>query len=344
MKGKGNLVQTNIRITQEFSMKTFEMGMISTKLDLILNRLNPFPMQNSRWTKAIVALFFTSSFLYAQENQLEIYSEMGEKFTVYLNGAKQNDEPVSNLLLKDLPNPMYKARIEFEDASKGMFLDNVYTPKNLDEPGRNTYVIQLGKKGYKLKFFSFTAMNDLPPDPEPTYVPVAVQSREMESGREVGGNVQGSSEQVNVSMNIGGTQIGVNVSSSSSTSMQMDVDMPMQETQHTSYEEEGPAVIDGDGCTGPMSSADFSSFMGSMKGKSFEDSKDQLARQAMKSNCFSSEQVREIMKAFQFEETRLEFAKAAYAHVYDRNNYYKVNDAFQFELSIDELNEYLEGQ
>lgn len=299
-------------------------------------------MQHSRWMKAILVLFLTASCLFAQENQLEIYTEMGEKFTLYLNGAKQNDEPVSNLVLKDLPNPMYKARIEFEDASKGMFLDNVYTPKNLDEPGRNTYVIKLSKKGYKLKFFSFTAMNDLPPDPEPNYVPVAVQSREMEVSQEVGGSTNTSSDQVNVSMNIGGTQIGVNVSSSSS--MQMDVDIPSQEVDFATQEGGGPTVIEGDGCTAPMSSADFASFMGSMKGKSFEDSKDQLARQAMKSNCFTSEQVRDIMKAFQFEETRLEFAKAAYAHVYDRNNYYKVNDAFQFELSIDELNEYLEDR
>ncbi|MCX7728498.1 MAG: DUF4476 domain-containing protein [Bacteroidia bacterium] len=44
------------------------------------------------------------------------------------------------------------------------------------------------------------------------------------------------------------------------------------------------------------------------------------------------------MKLFSFEETRLEFAKYAYSKVIDKENYYQVNDAFQFENSIEELN------
>ena len=46
----------------------------------------------------------------------------------------------------------------------------------------------------------------------------------------------------------------------------------------------------------------------------------------------------DIMMAFDFEASKVEFAKFAYGHTYDVNNYYKVNDAFEFESSIDELN------
>jgi hypothetical protein len=45
------------------------------------------------------------------------------------------------------------------------------------------------------------------------------------------------------------------------------------------------------------------------------------------------------MKLFSFEATKLEFAKYAYNKVSDKENYYLVNDAFQFESSIEELNE-----
>jgi hypothetical protein len=45
---------------------------------------------------------------------------------------------------------------------------------------------------------------------------------------------------------------------------------------------------------------------------------------------------------FDFEDTRLDFAKFAWEYVYDKDNYYLVNDAFEFELTIDELNEFLE--
>jgi hypothetical protein len=49
------------------------------------------------------------------------------------------------------------------------------------------------------------------------------------------------------------------------------------------------------------------------------------------------------MLLFSFEDTRLEFAQYAYAYTLDLRNYYKLNDAFTFESSIDELNKYIQG-
>ena len=45
------------------------------------------------------------------------------------------------------------------------------------------------------------------------------------------------------------------------------------------------------------------------------------------------------MKLFSHESTRLEFAVFAYDYAYDKDNYYKVYKAFEFEMSIDELKE-----
>ncbi len=42
-------------------------------------------------------------------------------------------------------------------------------------------------------------------------------------------------------------------------------------------------------------------------------------------------QVKEIMGVFSFENTKLDFAKAAYSYVYDKQNYYELSDAFSFE-------------
>lgn len=49
------------------------------------------------------------------------------------------------------------------------------------------------------------------------------------------------------------------------------------------------------------------------------------------------------MFLFNFESTRLELAKYAYGHTYDIANYYMLNDAFTFESSIEELNNYIKG-
>ena len=50
------------------------------------------------------------------------------------------------------------------------------------------------------------------------------------------------------------------------------------------------------------------------------------------------------MNLFSFEDSKLQYAKYAYTYTFDLGNYYKVNDAFTFEMSIEELNEYISKQ
>lgn len=98
------------------------------------------------------------------------------------------------------------------------------------------------------------------------------------------------------------------------------------------------------GCYMPMSDGEFNEAKASIESKGFEESKMTLARQIGDSHCFSTAQVKGVMGLFGFEETKLEFAKYAYDHTHDIGNYYKVNDAFSFETSIDELNKYIKGR
>jgi hypothetical protein len=97
------------------------------------------------------------------------------------------------------------------------------------------------------------------------------------------------------------------------------------------------------GCAWPMAPADFNSVKNSISSKTFEDSKLTIAKQVVGSNCLLCSQVKEIMMLFTYEDTKLDFAKFAYGHTYDIGNYYMLNDAFTFESSIDELNEYIGG-
>jgi len=95
------------------------------------------------------------------------------------------------------------------------------------------------------------------------------------------------------------------------------------------------------GCGFPMSDQNFSSLKNSISSKDFEDARLSVAKQGIKSNCLVVSQVKEIIMLFDLEETKLEFAKDAYFHTYDIGNYYQLNDAFEFELSVEELNEYI---
>ncbi|MBW8049771.1 MAG: DUF4476 domain-containing protein [Cytophagales bacterium] len=98
------------------------------------------------------------------------------------------------------------------------------------------------------------------------------------------------------------------------------------------------------GCPLPMTDNDFRNAKNSIASKSFSDSKLTIARQVTSSNCLLSSQVKEIMLLFDFEDTRIKYAKYAYGYTYDLGNYYKVNDAFDFESSIEELNEYINSR
>ena len=95
------------------------------------------------------------------------------------------------------------------------------------------------------------------------------------------------------------------------------------------------------GCPVPMSHEDYESAKSSISQKDFENTKLDMAKQIAGSNCLLAEQVRGIMKLFTFENSKLEFAKFAYTHTYDKGNYFKVNDAFEFDSSSSDLNSYI---
>ena len=93
-----------------------------------------------------------------------------------------------------------------------------------------------------------------------------------------------------------------------------------------------------------MSQMEFMQLKSNIDNKSFESSRLQIAKQALGYNYFSSAQVADMMSVFSFETTRLDFAKSAYAKVIDKQNFYLVNNAFSFESSIQDLNQYIAGK
>jgi len=92
------------------------------------------------------------------------------------------------------------------------------------------------------------------------------------------------------------------------------------------------------GCPWPMSPEDFSEAKNTISSQSFDDTRLSIAKQVTQSNCLFADQVKEIAMLMQFEDTKLTFAKFAYPYTYDQANYFKVQNAFDFESSKQELN------
>jgi hypothetical protein len=93
-----------------------------------------------------------------------------------------------------------------------------------------------------------------------------------------------------------------------------------------------------------MAADAFQSAKSSIEGRSFESTKLDLAKQIVASNCFTTSQVRELVALFDFESSKLELAKYAYGYTYDKANYFRINDVFDFDSSVSDLSSYISGR
>lgn len=285
----------------------------------------------------------------SQSSNLICFSEEGEHFYLIINGIKQNQEPLTNVKATGLTAPSYKVRIVFESASLPEIDKTIY----FAEAGmEHTYVIQnKGKGDYRLRF-----MNAIPAlqSSVETHNEESADDTDIDSGQTT--TIQTTSTTVNQ----GTSNLGINLNESSGAGINLNISISepgfqqnqttTSTTTTTTYTEkvngqqkppQGPPT--GQRCSFASSSAQLAEVRQSIQSKSFEDTKLTVAQQAIKANCFTSKQIKEILTLFDFESTKLDLAKFAHKYVFDKKNYYQVNDAFEFESSIDDLNNYLQS-
>jgi hypothetical protein len=185
----------------------------------------------------LIALAFVAiSNVFAQMNAV-IYSEAGEKFTLYLNGEAMNSAPQSNVKLQNLTSEFYQARVDFQDATLADFSNNNFAL----HPGMEvTYQVKKNKKGeYVLRFYtenaiSSTAQKNTTLDnsaakdfavvddaPATTTVPDQTTNANVQTGGNsrttttttVTGtnNNQNNSGNVGMNINVDGVNMGINV-------------------------------------------------------------------------------------------------------------------------------------
>jgi hypothetical protein len=314
-------------------------------------------------TFILLTLALFSFIVKAQMSNLIFFSEQGERFSVILNGVLQNSKPETNIKVTDLPSPSYKLKIIFEDTKLPQIDKNLMYKQGFE----TTFVIKKNNKGeYVARWMNDVPLAQaLPPSQEQSVIvytttPAVQQTttvtqsqtttmNEGAGGAAIGISVNDADLGVNINMNVNGNGMEGSTQSttySTTTTTTTSTGEPLQ-TYPTNPPPQQAYVMPGYngpyGCVYPMSPQDFNSAKQSIAGKSFEDSKLTIAKQIINTNCLLSAQVKEIMLLFLFEDTRLDLAKYAYGYTWDIGNYYKLNDAFTFESSIDELNAYING-
>ncbi|MCD4789676.1 MAG: DUF4476 domain-containing protein [Bacteroidales bacterium] len=298
-------------------------------------------------------VLFTTTGLLAQNRYNTIfYTENGEMFWIILNGVRQNENAETNVKVTDLNASMYQLKVLFEDTTLGEIDKTLLMPESSAEI---TYRIRQNKKGeYVVKYFtdtplhttatqtsgqhtvSFLSSNRYPVNPweQTSVTSTTTTTTNPPDNVESHINMNIGENGVNVDVSINDPQVYSETTVTTSTTTISTVASP----DHYVMNGYGGPI----GCPWPMEEQDFYQAKQTIASKTFEDSKLQIAKQIISSNCLFADQVRDIMTLFEFEDSRLDFAKYSYARTYDQGNYFKVNDAFEFELSIEELNDFID--
>ena len=90
-----------------------------------------------------------------------------------------------------------------------------------------------------------------------------------------------------------------------------------------------------------ISSNDFAQAKESLRKEWFENKRLETAKQIIDQNYFTSQQVKEMVLLFTYENNRLDIAKYAYGKTVDKGNYFIMNDAFTFNSNKEKLSEYI---
>ncbi|MCB9336368.1 MAG: DUF4476 domain-containing protein [Flavobacteriales bacterium] len=316
--------------------------------------------------KTLLVAFLAQNYIAQNTSNLVVFSEQGEQFYLIVNGVRQNENPETNIKVEGLNAEYYYTKVIFVDTTIPSLEKKMLQVRDAESQfAEVTYAIMQNKKGeYKMRWRTAVPIAQAPPATEQVRViryttvpkpPIGIVTVSQTTTTTTQTGTTG--ESVNLNMNVDGVSLGVGINvndgmgvgtttttqtttvTSSSTTVSNGADIIIVDEPGTP---ELPGYDGAIGCDGlPMTDTDFAKAKQSIEAKDFSESRLTLAKQIANSNCLRAEQVKQIMELFDFENTKLEFAKYAYSRTYDIGNYYQVNDAFDFESSVDELNEYI---
>ena len=94
-----------------------------------------------------------------------------------------------------------------------------------------------------------------------------------------------------------------------------------------------------------LSDDEFKDILQSLRRESLENTRSQVARQIVTSSrsLFRSSQVKQMVQCFSFDSSKLEFAKLAYEFTFDKEKYFLVNEAFDFDSSRQNLARHIDS-
>lgn len=265
-------------------------------------------------TLFILVLLFALQAVAQYNRNLVLRSGNDEPMQVLINGRLINSNPLKELRIQGLTDNYYKVKIRFIHRRGHGFSSELYVPP-LSEI---VYEIFPPDRRYQRGEFLIKAIYPISED-LPYYNSGSIFSYGNTIANNGGQNNQNGQINININNNNG--------------------QMPGGPVVYV------PGYEGAVGCVPPVTPERYENMLHAVRKQAFDESKLRVAKQIIKQNsCMTVNQLIGILRLLDFEKNKLDLAKFAYNYVYDIENYYKVNNVFDFDSSIKKLDAYIRNQ
>jgi hypothetical protein len=293
-------------------------------------------------------------------NNLVVFSNDGEKFTLILNGEKQNQYPDSRVRVTDLTLKVYKVTLIFENKNlKTHNTDLTFFSTNEE------CIFTLNNHGHKhtMDYVTATPINQQFAKQNTT----TTNSNTNTTGTNTNTNTNTStntntntntSSSTNTNSTSGGNQdvaiktglgtfgVGTNGIKIGGKGVNLNLD-EKNKTASSSVNILGNNIAMNKslktGCKSPMSGLDFDESKKGVVSQTTDSTRMIAAVKIINANCMLTAQVKEIMELFKTDLTKLHFAKKAYSHTSDLSNYGQLDDTFTSEEGKKDLHNFIKN-
>jgi len=259
---------------------------------------------------------------YAQTNRnLVLVSATNEAMEVLINNRPVNQRPLKDIRITGLQDNYYNLVVRLASQPRIIIRGHLYVPP-MSEIVYEVYAPdRRNAKG------EFVIKDIYPADNQVPYY----QQESVFSWGNTGVAAQGNNGQ-----NTQNGQINININNSSTATNQIGQNTPVV------YVPDYTGTV---GCVPPVTANRFSNMLQVVEDEIFEAGKLRVAKQIIKTNnCLTVNQLVQILRLFDFDESRLKLAKFAYDYSYDLENYYKVNAVFDFDSNKRKLDTYIQNK
>lgn len=257
-------------------------------------------------------------------NNMVVFCNDGEPFTLILNGERINMEPQTRVRVENLPLKKYQAKVVFKNPKLKEANSTItfYSTCFECEFGLN----RQSKKKFRIDYFT---------------------DRKIEGCGQEQSNVTGT--------NSNSAQLTSNTNTVNTTITEIPVTETVQPVTPTNTMLTGPGMINtttesttismiNGKCDAPMNDSQFLNFKNSIQRLSTDDEKQLKAWAMLEAACITVNQLKQLLNVFLADNSKYEFAKKVYERTKDNADYVKLKEVFVDTVVKDKFDKFLQSK